>query len=83
MNERAKLMRMLSAAQFALWEMHMYLDTHPFDKEAIALFKKHEMRYAELKKAYEEEYGPLTIRGEGMPVKWLENPWPWDYDRED
>ena len=42
MNERNKLLQKLSAAQFAVWELHLYLDTHPCDQNAVALCKKHE-----------------------------------------
>ena len=42
MNKREKLMRSLSAVQFALWELHLYLNTHPTDLEAIALHEQYE-----------------------------------------
>ncbi|MBR6551257.1 MAG: spore coat protein CotJB, partial [Clostridia bacterium] len=28
MNERNRLLQKLSAVQFAMWELHLYLDTH-------------------------------------------------------
>ena len=52
MNERNKLLKKLSAAQFAVWELHLYLDTHPCDQNAVALCKKHE---AEERKKREED----------------------------
>ena len=77
MNKKEKLLRSLSSVQFALWELHMYLDTHPNDMEAITLHEKYEKKYLELKRNYEENYGPLTPTvGEG--ISWLQNPWPWD-----
>ena len=77
MSTREKLLRNLSSVQFALWELHLYLDTHPNDLEAIALHEKYEVKYMKLKKDYEEKFGPLTPTvGEG--VDWLKNPWPWD-----
>lgn len=77
MNRREKLLRSLSSVQFALWELHLYLDTHPSDMEAAAMHAQYEKKYAQLLCEYEEAYGPLTpIVGEG--VEWLKNPWPWE-----
>lgn len=82
MSKREKLLRNLSAAQFALWELHMYLDTHPTDLEAIGLHEKYEKKYRELKAEYEANYGPLTpTKGEG--VSWLQDPWPWENEGRD
>lgn len=70
----------LSAVQFAMWELHLYLDTHPDDISALKLHSKYREKYLKLKEEYEAKYGPLTP-GSGMPgVRWLKNPWPWDYE---
>lgn len=82
MNEREKLMCRLSAHQFSMWEMHMYLDTHVGDPEAIRSFRQHEAEYKTLKKEYEEKYGPLNPSS-GNGAEWIKNPWPWDIDKED
>lgn len=82
MSKREKLLRSLSAAQFALWELHVYLDTHPTDLEAIALHEKYEKKYHALRSEYEANYGPLSpVSGEG--VSWLQEPWPWDAEGRD
>ncbi len=75
---REELLRKLSAAQFAMWELHMYLDTHPTDAQAMSLYRKYEVKGNELKKEYEERYGPITFRTSDMAAEWLENPWPWE-----
>lgn len=71
------LLYKLSAAQFAKWELHLYLDTHPADLQALALFKKYEAKCDLLKKEYEEKYGGLTADS-AQGVEWFKNPWPWD-----
>ena len=82
MTKREKMLRSLSAAQFALWELHVYLDTHPTDLEAIELHEKYEKKYRALKHEFEAEYGPLSpTAGEG--VAWLQDPWPWEPVRRD
>lgn len=82
MNNREKLLRNLSSVQFALWELHLYLDTHPNDLEALAMHAQYEKKLALLRAEYEEKYGPLSPAvGEG--VEWLKNPWPWENERGD
>ena len=79
---RKQAMRKLQAAKFALWEMHLYLDTHPEDLTALAAFKKQQARVALLKDEFEEKYGtldPWNCAG----VEWLKNPWPWDSEVRD
>lgn len=82
MTKRETLLRKLSTAQFALWELHLYLNTHPTDLEALALHEKYELKCAKLKTEFEEKYGPLSpMKGEG--AAWLQNPWPWDVKEDD
>jgi spore coat protein JB len=73
-----ELLKKLSAAQFAAWELHVYLDTHPDDKQAIQLYKKYDKKTRELKDEYEKHYGALTIDGGDSGDEWLQNPWPWE-----
>lgn len=78
MENKCKLMRELSSAQFAAWELHLYLDTHKCDKKALEMNKKYTMRANELMEEYEEKYGPLSPRS-GSGEAWLRDPWPWEY----
>lgn len=77
MNEREKLLRKLSAAQFAVWELHLYLDTHPCDQNAVQLCKKHEAEADVLRKEYTEKYSALKAECCNT-AEWLSDPWPWD-----
>lgn len=77
MNKRDAAMRELQSARFALWELHLYLDTHPEDLESIAAYKKYEAKYAVKKGEFEQTYGPLDALA-APGVAWLKNPWPWD-----
>ena len=45
MNSREKLLRSLSSVQFALWELHLYLNTHPNDLSALAMHEKYDMKF--------------------------------------
>ena len=79
--DRQELLLKLSTAQFAMWELHMFLDTHPNNCEAIALKEKYEKQFNKLKDEFEEKFGPITMQS-GTPNDWIENPWPWDYEED-
>ncbi len=74
---REQCLLRLSSAQFGMWEMRVYLDTHPGNKEAAALYEKYQAQYEKLKAEYEESFGALTL-GDTNSDEWLKNPWPWD-----
>ena len=74
---KKKLLLRLSAAQFGMVEARLFLDTHPSDADALALFEKYEKKYNALKEEYEQKYGPLTLNGKNSD-DWLNDPWPWD-----
>ena len=80
MSERAELLKMLKAYKFAAYDWNLYLDTHPDDREAIAMFKKMVDKAKQLTKEYEEKYGPLTANASSDSERWswIDNPWPWD-----
>lgn len=74
----------LMSLQFAVKELGLYLDTHPDDKEALALFRDYANRTSEAKAAYEAKHGPLMMKdaGCGDCWDWVCDPWPWDYCQE-
>ncbi len=79
MTERERLMRNLSAYDFALTDLHIYLDTHPDDKKAEKALREYENKSSELRSQYEEKFGPLTVRDDGgNRWSWISDPWPWD-----
>ena len=82
MNDREMLLRRLSAAQFAAWELKMYLDTHPNDQKARVSAQKYQERTDALAAEYESKYGPVTNTDpfSGSRWKWVDDPWPWDID---
>lgn len=80
MKDSNSLSITLSAVQFAMWELHLYLDTHPEDIGALKLHSKYEEKYLNLKDEYEAKYGPLYSNSGSPGVHWLKNPWPWDYE---
>ena len=76
---REKMLIRLSAVQFAMWEMRVYLDTHNGCPEAHKLYEKYTAEFNALKKEFEEKFGPITL-SENNSDEWLKDPWPWDND---
>lgn len=84
MSERDMLLRRLSAAQFAMWEMHVFLDTHSKNKQAFEMYTKYRERALMLRKEYEEKFGPISSPDsfDGGQWTWNNSPWPWETERE-
>lgn len=78
MTERERMLRHLSAVEFAAHELQIYLDTHPDDRsagEALSKYEKHALR---LRTGFEEKFGPLTAGSDGSRWAWIADPWPWN-----
>ena len=70
----------LQTMAFAIQELALYLDTHRDDTEALEMYRAYQKMYAEGKKIYEKECGPLNhMSVSGEKYRWLDDPWPWEY----
>lgn len=80
MNERMALLKKISAYAFAAYDWNLYLDTHPDDRDAIAMFHKMAEKANQLKEEFEATYGPLTAQASNNMERWdwLDSPWPWE-----
>lgn len=78
MTDRERMLRRLSAVEFAAHELHIYLDTHPDDTSAGAALNEYEKQAAVLRKEFEEKFGPLTPGDDGNRWAWIADPWPWN-----
>ena len=65
---------------FAAHDMQLYLDTHPDDKKAFALYKSLLAKTLELKAEYVKKFGSLNVSDSICLDKfdWLSSPWPWE-----
>ncbi len=78
-TERESLLLKLMAYSFAINDLNLYLDLHPEDKEAYALFRRYAKEKHTLEDRYSETYGPMTVtETQGENFDWIKNPWPWD-----
>ncbi len=71
----------LMAIDFVADELELYLDTHPEDGEAFALYQTMLALQQEARERYVRTCGP--IRQSDMlsaeRYTWLDSPWPWEY----
>ena len=78
---RKDLMTTINQCSFAMNEANLFLDTHPFDTEALAYFQKHREHRVEAMKEYAKYYAPLAIDyavSDKTSWSWVNEPWPWE-----
>ena len=78
---KKELMDKINQYSFAMHEAHLFLDTHPFDTEALAYFQKYRDLRVEAVKEYATYYAPLAIDYavcDKTPWSWVNEPWPWE-----
>ena len=76
----------LSALDFAAFDLQLFLDTHPNDKDALDIRNYYLGQIEACRKEYVRAHGPLTIADAEQDGhhNWLNDPWPWEYmERKD
>ena len=80
MENKFNILKQLQSYNFAAYDMLLYLDTHPDDKKAFAMFKELVSKTKLLKTEYEKQFGPLTAYSSAAfdTFNWIDSPWPWE-----
>ena len=80
--KRETILKHLTALDFMAVDLHLYLDTHPYDREALNKYNWVNMQAGNMRSTYERLYGPLTSYRSlsAYPWQWINNPWPWSYE---
>lgn len=85
MNERMskeQLLDRINQVSFAVYEMILYLDSHPCDEEALAYFEEKSALRNEALETYAKNFGPLTVDTandtQSRCWEWVNQPWPWE-----
>ena len=80
--DRMEMLKQITALDFVVVDLNLYLNTHPTDREAITKFNQTVMQVKALKQNYERLYGMLTSQDScsAYPWQWLSQPWPWQYE---
>lgn len=76
------LLKRIQEVEFTALELNLYLNTHPDDVNALEQFSRMHTELCNLKRQYEEQYGPLLNYGFGLNKGntwlWALQPWPWE-----
>ena len=81
-QERAALLK-VQELEFAVYDIQLFLDTHPTDREAYSRFLALQKQAKEARENFEKNYGALTVSGilnkpAGNMWPWTVSPWPWE-----
>lgn len=71
----------IGAYQFALYDLSLYLDSHPHDEQATQLRQVYRARLCQLIDEYEQHYGKYIATMADVNENWhdwVSDPWPWD-----
>lgn len=79
---REQLMRQIQETGFAMFDLNLFLDSHPQNRMALDYFNEVRARNAELRAQYESMFGPLTMGGTNTDQgwTWVRDPWPWELE---
>lgn len=80
-----RLLCFINEVSFAVDDVLLYLDTHPYDQDALQYFKIHNDARNRALEAYEKAFGPLVIAVAddscSRSWEWMNQPWPWEGGR--
>ncbi|MBQ7783055.1 MAG: spore coat protein CotJB [Oscillospiraceae bacterium] len=79
-NKAKHLMRLIQMYDFYLYELQLYLDTHPTCSNGLQAFRKYKELRSSAVKTYTDNYGPITaVHSDCSNVfEWAKGPWPWE-----
>ena len=82
--EGEALLTLIRRLDFALVEVNLYLDTHPYSRTALNYFERLLCERKQAADRYEATFGPLTAMAGGMHEEWTwsTGAWPWQIDKE-
>ena len=76
----------IAAYKFALYDLGLYLDSHPCDTQAMQLRTQYRATLAQLTDEYEQHYGNYVCTQADVLdnwTEWVNDPWPWDVEKGD
>ena len=86
MVSKAAVEKRIGAYKFALYDLSLYLDSHPCDQRAIELRRLYKEKLVCLINEYEQHYGKYVITMADVENNWHDwicDPWPWDVVKGD
>lgn len=79
MNNADKLLREISEYKFLILELHIYLNSHPYDEKIAKELDEYSTKVNKLMQEFEEKFGPIMQTSmKANRWAWIANPWPWE-----
>ncbi len=86
LSEKEEALRKISAVDFAIHDIELFLDSHRENKKATELLKQYRKWREELVAEYEQKYGDFVTCVKDVkartPWSWTNGPWPWEIEGE-
>ncbi|SHJ80870.1 spore coat protein JB [Clostridium amylolyticum] len=79
--DKHELMKRIQEIGFYAVDLNLYIDNFPEDQQAVKDYKAISNALNNLKRVYENYYGPLKNFGDSeFPGEWnyVNEPWPWE-----
>lgn len=79
-TDKQKLMDIINESSFALFDIVLYLDTHPQDEEALKCYNDYKQIRNAAVSEYVMNFGPLNSFQVDSKnhFTWVNGPWPWE-----
>ncbi len=79
-SEHQRMLKDISIVSFTLVELTLYLDTHPYDKQAMEYFNHYSCIEQQMKQDFASKYYPLnaTHSQDTKEWSWVLAPMPWE-----
>jgi len=78
--EKCAAMKNLQAICFVMDDLRLFLDTHPFETQAINKYEEIRVQRNQLLDDYETSFGPIECYNvkQNSQWTWVDSPWPWE-----
>lgn len=80
-REQSQLLSYIQILDFTLYDLSLFLDTHPNDTEALQYYHHYNLLRNKSVEEYSALYGPLTAHDackSETEWMWVQQPWPWE-----
>ena len=80
MHEKQKLLSMIRKYDFVLYELQLYLDTHPSDQKAMEYFNHYARIKTQMEREFARDHYPLRkdLAESSRDWRWGSAPLPWE-----
>lgn len=80
MSQKEQMLKDIGMVDFALVELALYLDTHPFDRAAMEYFNHYNRIKNQMEREFSQRFYPLTkdYADSNKEWRWGMAPLPWE-----